>query len=160
MRAWLCYTFHPTTQTIVLCPSGCQCVLIIIYAGPQASDFNISSSFTSITLQWTVPNPLKYYPVVQEYNISYKEKEAENENNIIVPHDEQEASAVGLLACMHSKCVVCAWSDGAVSLHVQVTLGGLKAGTQYRVTLQVIIKENHSGPETTFVVSTTGSKLV
>ena len=43
---------------------------------------------------------------------------------------------------------------------MQVTLGGLKAGTEYHVTLRVVLKNDTAGPATTFVVSTTESKLV
>ena len=43
---------------------------------------------------------------------------------------------------------------------VQVTLGGLKAGTEYHVTLRVVLKNDTDGPANTFFVSTTKSKLV
>ena len=74
-----------------------------MFAGPEASDFRVLSSSTSITLHWTVPKALKYYPVVQGYNVSYREKDSEAKDGSkskIVPSDQPEASAVASLECM------------------------------------------------------------
>ena len=74
-----------------------------MHAGPEVSDFELSSTSTSITLHWTVPEALKYYPVVQGYNISYREKDFEAKDGSktkIVPSGQPEASAVALLACV------------------------------------------------------------
>ena len=66
-----------------------------IHAGPEVSDFELSSTSTSITLHWTVPEALKYYPVVQGYNVSYREREeAKDGNKEALGLDQQEASAV------------------------------------------------------------------
>ena len=74
-----------------------------MFAGPEASDFRVSSNSTSITIEWTVPEALKYYPVVQGYNISYREKDFEAKDGSktkIVPSGQPEASAVASLACV------------------------------------------------------------
>ena len=42
---------------------------------------------------------------------------------------------------------------------MQVTIGGLNAGTQYIVTVNVVLMGDHPGPKATLVISTT-SKLV
>ena len=42
---------------------------------------------------------------------------------------------------------------------MQVTIEGLNAGTQYIVIVNVVLKGDRPGPETTLVISTT-SKLV
>ena len=42
---------------------------------------------------------------------------------------------------------------------MQVTIGGLNAGTQYIVTVNVMLMGDHPGPKATLVISTT-SKLV
>ena len=68
-----------------------------MHAGPVARDFEVSPSVTSITLQWTVPEPLKYYPVVQGYNFSYREKNAVDGNNVTLDLFHSEASAVASL---------------------------------------------------------------
>ena len=38
---------------------------------------------------------------------------------------------------------------------LQVTLGGLQAGTQYYVTVLLVLEDDSPGPAATFVVSTT-----
>ena len=43
---------------------------------------------------------------------------------------------------------------------VQVTLRGLKLGTQYYVTVLVVLTDDRPGPETTLVVSTTSNFCV
>ena len=70
-----------------------------MHAGPVANDFNISTSYASITLRWTVPEALQYYSVVHGYNITCEAKEAKNQSKIVVPHDQLEASAVACLTC-------------------------------------------------------------
>ena len=65
-----------------------------MHAGPEVSDFELSSTFTSITLQWTVPDALKYYPVVKGYNLSYREREAKDGSKEALGLDQQKASAV------------------------------------------------------------------
>ena len=64
-----------------------------MHAGPEVSDFELSSTTTTITLQWTVPDALKYYPAVQGYNVSYGEKEAKDGSKVTLGLDQQEASA-------------------------------------------------------------------
>ena len=73
-----------------------------MHAGPEANDFNISTSYTSITLRWTVPEALQYYSVVQGYNITYTEKEAGDGSKAAVPLDQLEASAVHGIAYLHA----------------------------------------------------------
>ena len=53
----------------------------------------------------------------------------------------------------------CEVHDAIPSL-LQVTFRGLTAGTQYRVTVLVVLKNDRPGPATTLIVSTTGGKLV
>ena len=65
-----------------------------MHAGPEVSDFELSSTFTSITLHWSVPEALKYYPVVKGYNVSHREKEAKDGGKVALGLDQQEASAV------------------------------------------------------------------
>ena len=65
-----------------------------MHAGLEVSDFELSSTSTSITLHWTVPEALKYYPVVKGYNVSYREKEAKDGSKVALGLDQQEASAV------------------------------------------------------------------
>lgn len=48
----------------------------------------------------------------------------------------------------------------AIPSPVQVTFRGLVAGTQYRVTVLVVLKNDRPGPATTLIVSTTRGKLV
>ena len=43
---------------------------------------------------------------------------------------------------------------------LQVTLGGLKAGTQYYVTVLFVLEDDSPGPAVTFVVSTTTGEHV
>ena len=42
---------------------------------------------------------------------------------------------------------------------MQVTIGGLSAGTQYLVTVMVVLKGDRPGPETTLVISTNGKNV-
>ena len=69
-------------------------ILTHMHAGLEVSDFELSSTSTSITLHWTVPEALKYYPVVQGYNVSYREEEAKDGSMVAKGLDQQEASAV------------------------------------------------------------------
>ena len=69
-------------------------ILTHMHAGPDVSDFELSSTSTSITLHWTVPEALKYYPVVKGYNVSYREREAKDGGKVALGLDQQEASAV------------------------------------------------------------------
>ena len=43
---------------------------------------------------------------------------------------------------------------------LQVTLGGLQAGTQYYVTVLLVLEDDSPGPAATFVVSTTTGEHV
>ena len=79
-------------MTIKLC-------IVCICAGPIADDFESSATSSSISLQWTVPKALQYYPVIDSYSINYREKGA-NRNKVTTT--QPEASAVGK-ACMHYK---------------------------------------------------------
>ena len=67
--------------------------------GPEADDFNLSATSSNISLQWTVPVPLQFYPVIDSYNITYREKGATDRNKVTTT--EPEASAVGI-ACIHT----------------------------------------------------------
>jgi len=60
---------------------------------------------------------------------------------------------------VHNSCEVRASYDKSPFL-VQVTLGGLKAGTQYYVTVLLVLKDDRPGPAATFVVSTTTGEHV
>ena len=42
---------------------------------------------------------------------------------------------------------------------MQVTIGGLSVGTQYIVTVNVVLRGDHPGPKTTLVISTIGKLM-
>ena len=68
-----------------------------MHAGPWSKpndNIVVSSSYTSITLQWTVPEPLKYYPAVQGYRITYRENSEKDGNRVDQDLDQPKASAV------------------------------------------------------------------
>ena len=70
-----------------------------MFAGPEANDFRVSSNSTSSTNEWTVLEALEYYPVVQGYNISYREKDFEKESKSVFGLSQHEANAVALFTC-------------------------------------------------------------
>ena len=68
-------------------------------AGPVAGDFEFSATSSSISIQWSVPVPLQFYPVIDSYNINYREKGATDKGKVTTT--QPEASAVGIV-CTHT----------------------------------------------------------